>query len=143
MARPSTAPIFPGQYDRARGTIGAAADTSFDGSDADVVEILECPTTQPNGFLIRKITIKARVTTTAGQVKLYLSEDAGTTRRPWRAVLVSAVTASAAVAAFEAQLDDQNDEELAGGLVLPSGWSIVAGTHNAELIEVHVEYGIF
>ena len=141
MPRPNTAPIFAGELDRARATI-SAADTAFDGSDADAVEVYEVPTTRPNGVLLRKITIEARGTTTAGQIKLYLSEDAGTTRRPWRNVLVSAITAAAAVIPFWAQLDDQNDEELANGLSLPVGWSLVASTHNAEGFEVHAEFGV-
>jgi len=142
VARPNTNPVFPGQYGRAVVSIGAAADTAFDGSDTDFVEVVECPASEPGGYLIRKITVQAKVSTTAGQVKLGLSPDGSTTRYPWRNILVSAITVGAAVLPFWAQLDDQNDEELAGGLILPPGWSLVASTHIAEAMAVHCEYGI-
>jgi len=140
MARPNTAPIFPGQLDRVRGEV-SGANTAFDGTGT-IVEILECPTTQPNGYLLRKIVIKAESTTTAGQIKLYLSPDGGTTWHPWHGVVVTAITAAAGVLPFSAQLDDVNDAEMAGGLVLPSGWSLGAATHIAEVFEIHAEYGI-
>jgi hypothetical protein len=140
MARPNTAPIFPAQYGRVRGQV-SDANTAFDGSGT-IVELLECPAAEPNGYLIRKLHIKAEATTTSGQIKYYLSPDAGSTWHPWIAQLVSAVTAAAGVATFEDFLDDQNDEELAGGVVLPSGWSLGASTHVGEVFEIHVEYGV-
>ena len=142
MSRPNTVPIFPGELNRTHEEI-STANTNFDGSGT-IAEVLECPTTQPNGYLIKKITVQAgnTGTTTSGQVKLFLSDDAGTNWQPWRSIIVEAITAAAATSPFWAQLDDQNDEELAGGLVLPSGWSLGAAPHNGETFEVHVEYGV-
>ena len=137
---PFIAPIHPSKFDRVRAEV-SAANTNFDGSGT-IVEVLECPTTAPNGYLIRKLFVKAEETTTAGQIKFFLSDDAGTTWYPWMAKVVTAITAAAGVATFEATIDLANDEELAGGgLIIPSGWSLGAATHVAETFEIHGEYG--
>ena len=140
MAAPFIAPIGPHAFGRVVVEVDTA-NANFDGSGT-IVTVRAIPATEPNGVLVRKVTIKALEATTVGQVALYLSNDAGTTWFPWRAILVSAATPAAGVAAFEAQLDDVNDAELANGLHVPSGWAVGASTFNAEDMQVHLEYGV-
>ena len=88
-----------------------------------------------NGSRITKIRIKAAVTTTAGTIRLYIYD--GSTYFLWMEILVTAITASAIVAAFE-------DETYLPGekaLVLPSGYSLRASTEKAETFKVIAEGG--
>ncbi|TFV34544.1 hypothetical protein E4K66_30730 [Bradyrhizobium frederickii] len=75
------------------------------------------------------IVIKAIVTTTAGMVRLYIYD--GTNTRLWREVPVSAITPSASVAAFASYLNLALEP-----LILPSGYSLRASTHNAETFNI-------
>lgn len=84
-----------------------------------------------NGTRISRITIKATVTTTAGMVRLFISD--GTNTRLWKEVPVSAITVGASTAAFEAILSSPDGEPL---LVLPSTYTLKAATHNAETFDV-------
>lgn len=84
-----------------------------------------------SGSKVEEIRVKARVTTTAGMVRLYLWDGSGTDGHLFEEVPVSAITASATVETFEAVLTYDN-------LVLQTGWSVTASTHNAESIGVVV-----
>ena len=138
---PFISPIFPHSYGYAYGEVDTA-NTDFAGGGT-IVELLD-PTALgfDRGVMVRKIRVKAMETTTSGQIQLYLSDDAGTTYFPWKSITVDAITPAAATATFEAQLDDQNDEELAGGLMIPPGYSLGASIYQAEDTSIFVEYGI-
>lgn len=82
------------------------------------------------GSRVDDIVIVATGTTTAGMVRLFLHD--GTNARLWQEVSVSAVTPSGTVPAWTAALLNQ-------ALVLPSGWSLRASTHNAETFNVCVD----
>jgi hypothetical protein len=80
-----------------------------------------------SGTRIDDLMIKARVTTTAGMIRFFLHD--GTTYRLWREVLVSAITVSATVAAFEQQLSGL-------GLLLKAGWSLRVSTEKGESFDI-------
>lgn len=80
-----------------------------------------------SGSRIETLTVTATGTTAAGMVRLFLYD--GTTFYLWREVSVSAKTPSATEAAFTSTLS-------ALGLVLGAGWSLRAGTHNAEAFNI-------
>jgi hypothetical protein len=81
------------------------------------------------GTRIDDITVIAQGTTTAGMVRLFIND--GTNTRLFREIPVSAITASGTVAAFSSALT-------ALALVLPTGYSLQASTHNAESFNVIV-----
>ena len=82
-----------------------------------------------NGTRIDDIYIVATGTTTAGVVRLFISD--GSNIRLWQEILVTAVTPSTTVAVFSAALLNQ-------GLILESGWSLQAATNNAETFNILV-----
>lgn len=59
--------------------------------------------TTTNGFRLDNITVKAKETTVAGTVCIWVYN--GTTSHLWKEIAVSAVTASTTVAAFESSTD--------------------------------------
>jgi hypothetical protein len=77
-----------------------------------------------DGSYISKITIKATGTTTAGMVRLFIHD--GTNARLLREVDVSALTPSATVKSFSGEITYSE------GLIIPTGYSLGASTHNAE-----------
>jgi len=82
---------------------------------------------------IDDIAIKARVTTTAGMIRFFLSPD-GTVFRLWKEVSVAAITASATVQSFESLLQGL-------GLVLSSGMRLYVSTEKGEAFDVSVTRG--
>lgn len=76
-----------------------------------------------NGSRIERVVVEARSTTTAGMIRLFLHN--GTTAFLWREVAVSAVTPSATVKTFREEIAVED-------LVLQTGYSLRASTHNAE-----------
>ena len=82
-----------------------------------------------NGTRIDDIYIVATGTTTAGVVRLFISD--GTNIRLWQEILVTAITPSTTVQVWSASLLNQ-------GLLLESGWSLQASTNNAETFNVLV-----
>ncbi len=88
-----------------------------------------------NGTRVDRITVTATVSTTAGMVRLFLYD--GTNTRLFYEIPVTAITVSASVAGFTQTI------ALANGLVLPSGWSLKAATHNAETFNVLAFAGDF
>lgn len=82
-----------------------------------------------SGSRIDDIAITATGTTTAGMVRLFLHD--GTNARLWREVAVIAITPSATVSPFSSLLGSL-------ALVLQTGWSLRASTHNAETFNVLV-----
>lgn len=87
-----------------------------------------------NGTKIEEVTVIATGTTTAGMVRLYLHD--GTNARLFDEFAISAVTPSGTVAAWRQTRTYAN-------LVLPSGWSLRASTHNGETFNVECFAGDF
>lgn len=80
------------------------------------------------GTRVAEIVVQARVTTTAGMVRLFLYD--GTTYRFFDEIAVAAATVSATVKGTRVST-------LYNNLILPSAsWSLVVSTHNAESIDV-------
>lgn len=82
-----------------------------------------------NGTRVDDISIVATGTTTAGVVRLFISD--GTNVRLWQEILVSAITPSTTVQVWSYTL-------LNAALILKSGWSLQASTNNAETFNVIV-----
>jgi len=102
----------------------ATANTSRDGSGAVATLITGAAT----GTRIAEIVIKARVTTTAGQVRVFLHD--GSSFFALDEIAVAAATVSASVQSTRVSVVYNN-------LILPSAsWSIRVSTHNAESIDV-------
>lgn len=106
----------------------STANTGRDGSGTIVTVI----TAGDNGSHIDKIKIKAQGTTTAGQISLFLLD--GTNTELWKEIEVEAITPSTSVAAFEATVTPDNDDDMP--LVLPSGWSLGAAPQKSETFNV-------
>jgi hypothetical protein len=90
------------------------------------------------GTRISRITIKAQVTTTAGMVRLFIEDSMGS-KFLWKEILVTAITASATVAAFESIIDLTDDY----ALVLPVNYILKASTEKAELFSITVNGGSY
>jgi hypothetical protein len=102
----------------------ATANTNRDGSGTVSTLITGAST----GTRIAELVIKARVTTTAGQVRVYLHD--GTNFFFFDEISVAAATVSASVQSTRVSVVYNN-------LILPSAsWSIRVSTHNAESIDV-------
>lgn len=119
-----------------RTAIGAlsAANTNRDGSGT----IVTIWTAGANGSRIDHIDIAASGTTTAGVIRLYIHD--GSTSYLWREILVTAVTPSTSIAVWSSQVDCSQPQNV---LVLPSGYSLRASTHNAETFKVFAIGGDF
>lgn len=111
----------------------STANTNLDGTGA----IADCFNAGSNGSLVRKVTIQAKVTTTAGMVRLYVQISG--TNYLIHEQAISAITKSATVAAFKATVTfyDANSD----GMPLPNGAAIRASTEKAEAFNVIVEGG--
>lgn len=103
----------------------SAANTNRDGTGT-IVTVLTAGTA---GSRVDDIVITATGTTTAGMIRLFLHD--GTNARLFREVPVTAITPSGTVQAFTASLTNL-------ALVLASGWSLRASTHNAEAFNINV-----
>ena len=92
-----------------------------------------------NGTKVEHIDICAAGTTTAGIIRLFIV-DVSANYYLWKEILVSAITPSGSVIAFQATVDCS---AAAKALVLPNGWSIRASTHNAETFKLTAFGGDF
>jgi hypothetical protein len=102
----------------------ATANTNRDGTGTVATLITGAAT----GTRVAEIVVQARVTTTAGMVRLFLYD--GTTYRFFDEIAVAAATVSATVKGTRVSA-------LYNNLILPStSWSLVVATHNAESIDV-------
>ncbi|MCE9583172.1 MAG: hypothetical protein K8T20_11830 [Planctomycetes bacterium] len=119
-----TTPIFPASV--AQGMVQiSTANANRDGTGT----IGTLVTGGANGTRIDRIVIKATVTTTAGMIRFFIYD--GTNTRLIREILVTAITASATVAAFESDL-------LTPDLYLPtSSYQLKVSTEKAEAFNVH------
>jgi len=102
----------------------ATANTNRDGTGTVATLITGAST----GTRIAEIVIQARVTTTAGMVRIFLHD--GSTFYFFDEVSVAAATVSASVKGTRVSTTYNN-------LVLPNAsWSVRVSTHNAESIDV-------
>lgn len=86
-----------------------------------------------NGGRVEYIRIQAAGTTTAGVIRLFIHD--GSAYRLWKEILVSAITPSASVEAYSAEYVPSV------ALVLPTGYSLRASTHNSETFNVFAHGG--
>ena len=131
-------PVFTRAPIVGMGTV-SVANANRDGTGT-IVSIVDGGT---DGIRIDQIEIKAIVTTTAGMIRLFISEDAGVTWELWREVEVTAVTPTASVQAFSARVDlttALNDVPL----MLPGTSHVLgAATNNAEEMNIFARGGSF
>jgi hypothetical protein len=92
-----------------------------------------------NGTRVDRVTIEATATTTAGMIRLFV-DDGGGTIRFIKEVAVAALTPSATVQAFSFEWVRTDTYPV---VVLPSGYILKAGTHNAETFDVVAHGGDF
>lgn len=86
-----------------------------------------------SGSRIDAILLKATAATTAGMVRLFVSD--GTNHRLITELPVQAQTPSGTAPGWEAQLTTGNLSQVLP-LVMPNGYSLRASTHNAESFNV-------
>lgn len=102
----------------------ATANTNRDGTGTVATLITGAST----GTRVAEIVVQARVTTTAGMVRVFLYD--GTTYRLFDEIAIAAATVSASVKGTRVSTTYSN-------LILPSAsWSVVVSTHNAESMDV-------
>lgn len=107
----------------------SVANSALDGTGT----VATIATAGANGSLIQLVRVQAIVTTTVGMVRLFLND--GTNTRLYKEIAVTAVTPSVSAKAFEAEFEPSEP------LVLQTGWSLRASTHNAETFNIHVSGG--
>lgn len=125
----ASAPVYIGTPKTWQAAL-SAANTNRDGTGT-IVSVASAGAAP--GSRIDRIKIEAAGTTTAGVIRLYISN--GTNIRLFREILVTAITPSATIKVWEYELT------FADGLVLPNGWSLQAATHNAENFNVFAHGG--
>lgn len=86
-----------------------------------------------SGSRIDAINLKAVGTSTAGMIRLFIHD--GTNARLLTELPVVAVTPSATLPAWEAQLNTNSMSQVLP-IILPTGYSLRASTHNAETTNV-------
>jgi hypothetical protein len=103
----------------------SVANANRDGTTGTYADVIVGAST---GTRIAEIVIQASVTTTAGMVRLFITN--GVTTRMFDEVTVAAATVSATVKGTRVSTTYNN-------LILPdSSWKIIASTHNANAINV-------
>jgi hypothetical protein len=106
----------------------SAANANLDGTGSLVTLV----TAIASEGKIELIRAHARVTTTPGMVRIFLF-DGTATYRLLAELPIPANTVSASNPAAQVELDLSQQLKF-----IPSGWSLVASTHNAEAINVEV-----
>lgn len=107
----------------------SVANTNRDGTGTTVT----CFTAGTNGSRVERIRVKHTSTSTAGIVRIFTFDGANT--RLLTELPITAITPSGTTATYESV------NTLS--VVLPTGWSLKASTHNAETINIIVEGGDF
>ena len=103
----------------------SVANANRDGTTGTYADVIVGAST---GTRIAEIVIQASVTTTAGMVRLFITN--GVTTRMFDEVTVAAATVSATVKGTRVSTTYNS-------LILPdSSWKIIASTHNANAINV-------
>jgi hypothetical protein len=124
----NTTPIFPASPNIGLVQI-STGNTNRDGTGT----IATAFTPGTNGSRIERAYIQATATTTAGMIRVYLND--GTNTRLISEIPVSAVTPSATVQAYHA------DIPLLEGMVVPSGYTVRVSTEKSEVFNITVEGG--
>lgn len=119
-------PIFVSTIRTEAGEI-SVANTNRDGTGT-IVTIF---TAGASGSKVVNIVVKAESNTTAGMVRLFLYD--GATYSLWQEISISAITVSGTTQTFYASI--------APDLILETGWSVRASTHNAEVFNVIITGG--
>ncbi len=88
---------------------------------------------------IENVNIKATSTTTAGMIRLFIHD--GSTAHLLTEIPVLAITPAATLPAFQATVSAANSD--AFPLIIPTGYSLRASTHNAETFNVIAQGGDF
>jgi hypothetical protein len=115
----------------------SAANVNRDGTGT-IVQVFNTGT---SGSRVEAIAIQATAATTQGMVRLFIHD--GTTASLWAEVPVTAIsTPSGTTPAFSKYLTTANLSDLLP-LVLPTGHSLRAATHNAEPFNVIATGGDF
>jgi len=114
----------------------STANTNRDGTGT----IATIFTAGSSGSRIDAINLKAVGTTTAGMIRLFIHD--GTNARLLTEVPVTALTPSATVPAWEAQLNTNTMTQVLP-IILPTGYSLRASTNNAETFNVIAAGGDF
>lgn len=123
---PSYASVLP----RVAVGVISTANTNRDGTGTGPATAIF--TAGASGSKIEEIRVKARGTTTAGMVRIYLWDGSGTDGHLIEEVPVTAITVSSTVEAWESgALTFDN-------LFIPTGWSVTASTHIGETFGVFV-----
>lgn len=87
-----------------------------------------------NGSRVDRIQAKATGTTTAGMVRIFLADSEGSPNiRLVYEISVSAITPSETVLSWEDEIVRADRQPV---LLVPSGWTVRASTHNAETFDV-------
>lgn len=123
----ASAPIFAATPKVGQVNI-ATANTARDGTGT----LGTVYTAGSSGSLIYKIQFTATGTTTAGVLRLFLTNTSGTSPMLLEEIVVPAVTPSTTVRVFEYILTYAQNSPL----ILASGVLLKAGTHNAESYNV-------
>jgi hypothetical protein len=91
-----------------------------------------------SGTRVERVVVYATGTTTAGIVRLFLYD--GSAYHLLSEISVTAITPSGTVGSFNAVVDFSGPNSV---LIVPSGWSLRATTHNAESFQVTAFGGDF
>jgi hypothetical protein len=124
----AAAPIFIGTPKNSVASV-STANTNRDGTGT----LVTLHTAGTLGARVDRIGITATGTTTAGMVRLFLSD--GSVNRLVVEVAVTAVTPSASTAAFSSEI------VFGSGLIMQTGYILKASTHNAETFHVVITNG--
>lgn len=122
----ATAPVFVGTPKTWQAAL-SAANTNRDGTGT-LVTVMSAGA---SGSRIDKLRAVASGTTTAGVIRYFIND--GTNKYLYKERLVTAITPSATVAVFEDEITINEN--------IPTGWSLMAGTHNAEAFKVFASGG--
>lgn len=110
------------------GVIGAGTLATAETSRTAPSTVVVIVTAGAQGTLIELVRVVATGTTTVGVVRLFLYD--GANYFLLEEILVTAITPSTTVAVFEAEFVPSK------ALILPTGWSLRATTHNSEGFKV-------
>jgi len=111
--------------------IGSARIATANTSRIGAGTLADLVTGDDNGTRVDRIVITATATTTAGMVRLFI--DDGTDIRAFKEAAVTAVTPSASLAAFTAEVVRTDGLPVVN---LPAGYKLRASTHNAESFDI-------
>ncbi len=126
----ATTPTYAATPDIQAGTL-TVANANRDGTGT-LVTIATAPV--DNYLRVERVRVKARVTTTAGCVRLFLFNAAGVLVSIEDEMAITAVVASASVPSFASDFTYGSTKHL----VIPAGWSLRACTEKAEAMDLTV-----